>query len=120
MALAFATDFRDVWGTRFVRRVKITLDNAYPNGGTKATNGWAITAAQLGFGGTSTIVAVILQHSILDGYLLEWDPTNGRLHVFQGDNTNAAAAPGVELANNSAVMDTKNVFVLAIGTGQQT
>jgi hypothetical protein len=120
MALGFAKDYSDVWGSRYVRRVKVTLDNAYPNGGTKATNGWSISAAQFGFGSTAQIVAAILQSSVVDGYLLEWDVANGRLHVYQGDNTNAAAAPGVELANNSAVMNGKFAWFLVIGTGQQT
>lgn len=119
-ALAYATDYRSVWGDRFVRRVKITLDNSYPNGGTKATNGWAITAQNLGFTSIGSLQFLILQTSVIDGYLLEWDPANGRLHAYQGDNTNAAAAPGVELANGSSVLNGKIVYALVIGTGGHT
>lgn len=33
------------------------------------------------------------------GYNYEWDAANQKLKFFQGDNTNAAAAPGIEVPN---------------------
>jgi len=119
VSLSYVTDYRDVWGTSYVRRVKITLDNAYPNGGTKATNGWAITAAALGFTSSARIRALWIQSSP-DGYNLEWDPVNSRLHVYMGDNNNASDSPGIELANNDTSMNAKVVYALAIADGGHT
>jgi hypothetical protein len=120
MALTFATQGRHNAGNLHLRKITITLDNSYPNGGSKPTNGWAITAANVGLGSGGTIVGLIPLNAVIDGYMLEWDQTNGRLHVYQGDNPNAAQAPGVELANTSAVMNNKVVHALVFGTGQHT
>lgn len=116
MALTFATQKRGVSGDLYLRKGTITLDNSYPNGGSKATNGWAITAANLGFGSGGTIIALICEN-VLDGYFLEWDQVNGRLHVYQ---CAAAGNPGTELANTSAVMNAKVVNFVAFGTGTHT
>lgn len=32
-----------------------------------------------------------------DGFLHKWDKTNNKIRIWQGDNTNVAAAPAVEL-----------------------
>jgi hypothetical protein len=38
-----------------------------------------------------------LQDSSGDGYLYKYDSVNQKIRIYQGDNTNAAAAPAVEL-----------------------
>lgn len=37
-----------------------------------------------------------------NGFLYKWDKTNNKIRIYQGDNTNAAAAPAIELVAASA------------------
>lgn len=101
---------RDTLGGTMFRVVDLTLDNSYPTGG------WAITPQMAGFGTNGSVIHVY-GISSKDGYSLGWDEVNKKLKVFQGDNTNAASAPGVELPNASAVMNGKVVRALVIGYG---
>lgn len=110
MALSFSIVRRDTVGGSALRIVDITLDNSYPSPG-----GWAVTPGNVGFGANGQILDA--DDALKDGYLLQWDGANSKLKVHQGDNTNAAAAPAVELGNGSAVMNGKVVRMAFTGLG---
>lgn len=110
MAIATSIIRRDTLGSLEYRVVDITLDNSYPTGG------WAVSAQAVGFGLNGQILGEI-GGAIKDGYMLQYDQVNNKIKVFQGDNANAGAAPGVELANASAVMNGKVVRMAFIGLG---
>lgn len=92
------------------RAVDVTLDNSYPTGG------YALTPQQLGLGSGGAIEHVNVMGTA-DGYLYKWNPATNKLMVFQGDNANAAAAPGTEVANASAALNNKVVRLEVVGTG---
>lgn len=68
--------------------------------GSYATGGEVITAPNfetlLKQIGNGTVHQVIFDNNSV-GYLLDYDYTTKKVLVFQGDNTNAAAAPGIQL-----------------------
>lgn len=112
--MAIATDNDDLvenGGNFAVRRVKITLDNAY------ATGGYALTNSHLGFATDATISAVVLETPVVDGYLLTWNRATGKLQAWVGDNAAAAAGPFAELANASAALNNKVVYALVFAKG---
>src|SRR5689334_1661486 len=37
-----------------------------------------------------------------NGYLYKYDETNNKIRIYQGDNTNAAAAPNIEVTTSHA------------------
>lgn len=98
--------FRDVWGSRYVRKLSITLVDNY------VTGGWPLVAQDLGFGRTSQLGTVIVLNPAVAGAILSWDDTNKKLM--------ARAYAGTEIANASAALAGVVVEVLAIATGQQT
>ena len=65
----------------------ITGDSSY------ATNGYAITANQVGFSRITAVLAV----GANTGYVPVWDATNSKLKVFYGDNNNASDGPLIEV-----------------------
>ena len=82
----------------------IALSSSY------ATGGDTYTAANFGM---TSVDAIILQSNAA-GYNLSVDLTNSKVLAYQGDNTNAAAAPGIQVpaaTNLSAV----TVRALVIG-----
>jgi hypothetical protein len=98
--------YRDVWGTRNVRKARITLVDNY------VTGGWPLTAQALGFGSTSDLVAVIPMNSAIVGGLVSWDDIAGKLKAFD--------YAGVEITNGNAAMAGQVVHALVIGTGKNT
>jgi hypothetical protein len=111
MSISTSIVRRETLGGTSFRLVDVTLDNSYPSPG-----GWAVTPQQLGFGVNGRIL-MVWADAIQDGYLIMWDEAASKIKVFQGDNTNAAAAPGVELTNASAVMNNKVLRLCAFGDG---
>lgn len=61
------------------------------NLGTYATNGVAITAAQVGLGVLEQLIV-----SPAAGYVFEWDKTNGKIKAY--DQKDPAAAGGADIA----------------------
>src|SRR3990167_10800648 len=107
MAHTYDTDdYRDVWGSRFVRKVAITLVDNY------ATGGWALTAADLGFGSSAAITAVVVMNPAVAGAILSLDDTNGKLMArdYAGD----------EIANSSAALDDVVVELLVLRSEEHT
>ena len=101
-----AQRYRDVWGTRYVRKLSITIVDNY------VTGGWPITAQDLGFGRTSQLGAVIVLTPAVAGAILSWDDVNGKLKAID--------YAGAEIANASAALAGVVVQVLALATGTQT
>lgn len=66
----------------------------YPAGGVP------LTAAKLGTP-NEIVSLVFLDAANANGFLYKWDKANNKLRIYQGDNTNAAAAPAVELATSA-------------------
>lgn len=108
MAHTYVVRSRDA-SSKARRIVDITLVDNY------ATGGWALAPQDVGLGRTGVIDRVVADP--VDGYLIRWDATNQKLVVFQGDNTNAAAAPGIQLPNASAAMAGKVIRVEVVGQG---
>lgn len=109
MAITITVAKRDA--TSLARRlIVLTLDNSYPTGG------WAITPKDVGLGTSGDILGVNVIGAP-SGYKFEYDLVNDKLMAFQGDNPNAAAAPGVQLPNASAVLNGAQVVVEVIGHG---
>src|SRR3972149_2156979 len=107
MAHTYDTDdYRDVWGSRYVRKVAITLVDNY------VTGGWALTAADLGFGSSAAITAVVVMNPAVAGAVLSWDDANGKLM--------ARDYAGAEIADTSAALDGVVVEMLVVATGQHT
>jgi len=90
MAAVFTTNVRTINGVRTVIEGTIALDSSYPTGGE------SITAASLGL---VRIDDMIIGNK--SGYSFEWDATNSKLLAYQGDNTNAAAAPAVQVPDTT-------------------
>lgn len=112
MTLTLALKRRDPAQHRFERIVEITLDNNYP------TNGWPITAKDLGFGSSAVLEFLSLGSMLTtNGYFLVWDQANGKLKAYQCAGAGAAAT---ELANNASVLNTIKIQVRAVASGQQT
>lgn len=109
MALAYTIRRRGSAGDLAYRVVDVTLDNNYPAGG------WVLSPQSMGFGSTGDIVFALLTGR--SGYALVYDHTSDKLRAYQGDNANAAAAPGVELAGASAALNGVVVRILAFGDG---
>jgi hypothetical protein len=83
----------------------LSLDASYPTGG------YSLTPTQLGVGLSVRWVMAAPKN----GYFFEYDYANSKLKVFQGDNANAAAAPGIEVANTTSLVAVTGVRVLAYG-----
>jgi hypothetical protein len=90
-------------GWRTVRR--IAFDASY------TTGGLALTKAQLGFSKAPDWVEI----SPKQGYTFEYVPATEKVKVYQGDNTNVAAAPGIEVANATNLSALVDVLVKSYG-----
>lgn len=90
MALTFTLDDRQLVGNKRQVAGTVTFDSSY------ATGGETFTAADLGL---SSITDVSIEDA--SGYNIFWNrsTTAPTLQVFQGDNTNVAAAPGIQVPN---------------------
>jgi hypothetical protein len=97
--------YRDVWGTRYVRKVSITIVDNY------VTGGWPFTAQDFGFGRTSTIEDLILTNPAATAGYVAWDQQNSKLF--------ARDWAGAQLANASAVLAASVFDALVLATGQQ-
>jgi hypothetical protein len=104
MAATVTVDAVQYEGFNRVTRSRVTLDSSYPTGG------YTITPNQLGLG---AIDFVLVADRL--GYTFDWDYANNKLLVYQGDNTNAAAAPGIQVANATNLSAVTNVRVRATG-----
>ena len=82
---------RHMVGDLQVIPIRITLSGSYATGGD--TLDFRPLLQNLGKG---AVLVVILPDTI-KGYELDYDYANRKLIVRQGDNTNAAAAPAIEL-----------------------
>jgi hypothetical protein len=81
---------------------QIALDSSYPTGG---------EAIDLSL--NERIDVLICENHT--GYMFKWDADNQKLLVYRGDNTNAAAAPGVQV---TAAVDLSALTVVNfIGVG---
>ena len=97
--------YRDVWGSRNVRRQNITLVDNY------VTGGWPIAAQDMGFGRTARIEAVSPLNAAA-GAIFFWDAANSKLI--------ARDWAGAEIANGFAGLAGTVLQCLVIGTGQQS
>ena len=90
MALTFSIDDTQLVGNKRQKSGTVTFDSSY------ATGGETFTAADVGL---SAITDVDVADA--SGYNVFWNrsTTAPTLQVFQGDNTNAAAAPGIQVPN---------------------
>lgn len=111
MALSYSIKRRGSAGDLAFRIVDVTLDNSY------VTGGWPVSAQSLGLGSNGVVQFVLLSGSGRNGYLLEYDHTAKTIKASQGDNPNVAAAPGVQLAAASAVLNGVVVRLLVFGDG---
>ena len=91
-------------GARRHVEFNFALDNSY------ATGGYSITAANLGL---KTIKRLTAEPK--SGYVFSYDYTNKKLIVYQGDNTNAAAAPGVEVSSTTDLSAVTGIRCIASG-----
>lgn len=82
------------------------------NVGVYATNGVAVTPNQLGMGRIDGMI--ITPQSGGAGFQFSWDQVNQKIKVHQGDNTNVAAAPGIEVPN-ATNLTAMTFTVLAFG-----
>jgi hypothetical protein len=74
-------------------RISFAGDGAYSAGGTPGFQ--ALVRAALGKGNV-TLLAVTAEAS--GGYMVQYDTTNDKLKIYQGDNDNSADAPAIENA----------------------
>jgi hypothetical protein len=100
MALTYSTTNIDVIGSRRQVTGSITFDSSYLTGGEVLT--------------PSLIGLYQIEHMEVDpaqGYVPRWNrsQTAPTIQVFQGDNANAAAAPGIEVPNAT------NLATLVVG-----
>jgi hypothetical protein len=72
--------------TEHLYLVKVVLDNSYPTGGYTLDFPANVQMERLNFPNVG-------------GYQYEWIRSTQKLKIYRGDNTNAAAAPGIEVAN---------------------
>ena len=79
----------------------VVADVALTSGANYTTGGEVFAAAQVNRTGNLLAVIEVGGGSGGDGYKVIWDSVNKKLMVFQGDNANAAAAPGVQVAGNT-------------------
>lgn len=106
MAHTYVTNrYRDVWGSRNVRKVQITLVDTY------VTGGWPMTAQGLGFGSTSSLEGVVIMNNAVAGGILSWDDAAQKIKAI--DYAGAEVANGFSFAGVI-------VHLLAIGTGKHT
>lgn len=87
MAITVTVTNTEPLGNSTVYFGTIALDNSYPTGG---------EAVDLGSNERIDRLEVTGGKS---GYQFSWDSANQKLIVYQGDNTNAAAAPAVQVPN---------------------
>lgn len=99
-------NYRDVWGSRFVRKVNITIVDNY------VTGGWPITAQDVGFGRTATLEDVILTNPAATAGYVSWDDVNKKLF--------ARDWAGAQLAAASAVLAGAVFEAIVLGTANQT
>jgi|SRR5262245_55348535 len=98
--------YRDVWGSRYVRKMSITIVDNY------VTGGWPLVAQDLGFGRTAQIEDIILCNPAATAGYVSWDDVNKKLF--------ARDWAGAQLAGASAALAGAVFDCLVLGTGQQT
>lgn len=81
-------------GGEYINDRLLAFDTSY------ATGGMALTFAQLGY----TIQPRRVFIPPKQGYTFEYVMSTQKVIVYQGDNTNAAAAPGIEVANATSLV----------------
>ena len=93
------------FGSRRVVIADLAFDSSYPTGGESVLPGLL---------GMQTIDFLLAEPA--GGYSFEYHHTNQKLLARQGDNTNAAAAPSVEVPDTTDLSAVTGVRVIAIGT----
>lgn len=68
---------------------------------TYPTGGVPLTAAKLGCP-NNIEEFLFMDAANANGFLYKYDATNNKIRIYQGDNDNAADAPGIELIGGSA------------------
>lgn len=102
MALvATVTEALSLGDTKVLYYGTLAFDSSYPTGGE------AVDLAN-----NERIDVLIAQGN---GYTFKLDSANQKLIAYQGDNTNAAAAPGIEVANAANLAAVTGVPFIAIG-----
>jgi hypothetical protein len=106
MALTFVEVFKtNGLETKRMHAYNVSLDSSYPTGGE------VIAPGDVGL----TRIDECLPATGTLGYQFEWDQTNKKLIVYQGDNTNAAAAPGIQVPNTTNLAALVNILCLFFG-----
>jgi len=107
MALTFTNTVKDVIGSRKQVTGTVTFDNSYVTGGV------AFTPANLTL---YSIDNMVVQNTA--GYQIAWNKSSAlpTLIAYQGDNTNAGAAPGIQVPN-ATNLSTVVATYTAIGRG---
>jgi hypothetical protein len=108
VALGYAVRNRSAFGDLFVRIVDLTFDASYASGG------YTLDPKSCGFGGSGTILMV--DTSPFAGFLMEYNPTTGK--VLVRDCSGAAGAATPEVANNLAGLNGLVARVIVYGKGQ--
>lgn len=94
------------------RRHKVTI--AFGDGALTYPAGGVPLPSFKSFGFARTLQTINLQDAgSADGFLYKFDEANQKIRIYQGDNTNASAAPAVELG--SVAVAAKTLKVDAIG-----
>lgn len=104
MALSIVKKKEFVIGDRKAVLADVTFDNSYPTGGEP------LAKKDLFF----DVEVDHVDASPAGGFTFHWDDANAKLLAYQGDNTNAAAAPSVQVAN-ATDLHTVTTRVFAIG-----
>lgn len=73
-----------VEGNRRTITQKVTFDSSYPNTGTFATSGYAITPSTFGLSVAIEWLDISLSNA---AHLVFWDQVNSRIHVFTAQGT---------------------------------
>lgn len=108
MAITWTPTVEDRWKAagKAHSRVKLVSSGTYTTGGDALP-----TFGNLGFRRNVEMVHVF--DGSANGFVYKWDSATGKLKIFQGDNTNAAAAPLIELPNATSHVQT--IYAYAIG-----
>jgi hypothetical protein len=95
MAITFTLDRPELIGTHREVTGLATFDSSYPTGGEP------FTAANVGLATLDTVKFEVGNTTATNAFLVMWNRSTSAptARVFQGDNTNAAAAPAIEVPN---------------------
>lgn len=101
MALTLNQLKYDVWGS-----TPVSVYTAQPAAADYPTGGYAITAQQLGLGGSATILSMNAVASaknstpVTTTVVLAWDRVNQKLQAFESAAESVSAQPLAEVAND--------------------